>query len=248
MKALPSYSTRRRSHARWERVSEFIQQQFSRACRLHIILLTQSIPAFKTVRIGMVACMAARCPGLGRRRSIALLLMLLMPSMAASQGEAKNPHEVEAAFLRNFAHYVTWPYHAFSDDSSPWHIGILGEDPFGAILEATFEGRAENGRSFAVFRAATLDELPPCQIIFIAYENAGKRRLALDALKHKPVLTVGDAPEFLGEGGVIQFQVGDRVHMNINLDQARAAALTIQTKMLEVASDILEGGEFRRMR
>ena len=73
-------------------------------------------------------------------------------------------------------------------------------------------------------------------------------RAVLAELKDKPVLTVGDAPEFLREGGVIRFQVGDRVRMSINLDQARAVLLTIQTRMLEVSSDVLENGVVRQVR
>ena len=45
------------------------------------------------------------------------------------------------------------------------------------------------------------------------------------------------------EGGIIRFQVGDRVEMSINLDQARAVSLLIQTKMLEVSIEVLENGE-----
>lgn len=172
---------------------------------------------------------------------------LLLPVSGESQN-GKNPNEVQAAFLRNFAHYVEWPSHAFADDQSPWVIGVLGDDPFGDIMEATFDQRTEKGRPFKVFRADSLDELPDCQIVFIAYKSAGRRRWALDQLKKKPVLTVGDAPEFLREGGIIQFYVDDRVHMNINLDQARAVALTIQTKMLEVSSGILERGVIRGVR
>jgi hypothetical protein len=176
-------------------------------------------------------------------------LILFLTSLIASQGTAmENPNTVKAAFLRNFAHYVSWPNTAFSDSSSPWHIGILGQDPFGKILETTFQGRTEQGRPFEIFRADSLDELPPCQIVFVAYPDAGKRRAALEVLKDRPVLTVGDAPEFLREGGVIQFQVSDRIRMSINLDQARAVALTIQTKMLEVSTDILENGIVRRVR
>lgn len=160
----------------------------------------------------------------------------------------ENPNKVKAAFLRNFTHYVTWPDNAFPDSSSPWHIGILGQDPFGNVLESTFEGRTEQGRSFEVFRADKLDELPPCQIIFVAYNDVAKRRAVLEELKDKPVLTVGDAPDFLFEGGVIKFQVGDRVQMSINLDQARAVSLTIQTKMLEVSTDILENGAVGKVR
>ncbi|WP_230874803.1 YfiR family protein [Methylomonas sp. LL1] len=176
---------------------------------------------------------------------IVLPSLLLLSGLAAGQ---ENPAKIKAAFLRNFAHYVSWPSNAFLDGASPWHVGILGPDPFGDVLDTTFEGRAEQGRPFKIFRADRLEELPPCQIVFVAYQDAGKRRAALAVLKDRPVLTVGDAPEFLGEGGVIRFQVGERVSMSVNLDQARAVLLTIQTKMLEVASDIQENGELRRMR
>lgn len=168
-----------------------------------------------------------------------------MPKPVVSQ---ENPNKVMAAFLRNFAHYVTWPVNAFPDSGSPWHVCILGPDSFGDILETTFQGRAEQGRSFEIFRADNLNQLPPCQIVFVAYQNAMKRRAALAELKNKPVLTVGDAPEFLLEGGSIRFQVADRVKMGVNLDQARAVSLTIQTKMLEVSTDILENGVVRQVR
>ena len=180
---------------------------------------------------------------------IALLFLLLPPSLAASQELAtENPYKVKAAFLRNFAHYVTWPVDAFPESSSSWCIGILGRDPFGEVLETTFKGRTEQGHAFDIFRADTPDELPACQIVFVAYKDAAKRRTVLGELKDKPVLTVGDAPEFLREGGVIRFQVSDRVRMSINLDQARAVALTIQTRMLEVSSEVLENGVVRQMR
>jgi len=183
------------------------------------------------------------------RWAVVLLLMLYLPSLSAGQELAtENLNKVEAAFLRNFAHYVTWPPDAFADAPSPWHICILGNDPFGDVLDNTLAGRAEQGRSFEILRADTLNELPNCQIVFIAYQDAAKRRAALTALKNLPILTVSDAPEFLQEGGIIQFHVGDRVEMTINLDQSRSASLTIQTKMLEVSREVVENGEVKRWR
>lgn len=174
-----------------------------------------------------------------------LLVVLLLPAVGLAQ---ENPNKVKAAFLRNFAHYVNWPDHAFAEDTASWRIGILGPDPFGDVLEAVFEGRTEQGRPFEVFRADRPEQLPPCHIVFVAYGDAARRRAGLAALKNKPVLTVGDGLEFLQDGGIIGFQVADRVKMSVNLDQARAVALTIQTKMLEVSADILENGVLRRMR
>jgi hypothetical protein len=175
--------------------------------------------------------------------------MLCLPGIALAQESAKtNPGTVKAAFLRNFARYVTWPAHVFTSDHAPWNICILGSDPFGEVLEKTFEGRTEQGRPFKIFRAETLEELPPCQIVFVAYQDAAKRRAALAALARRPVLTVGDAPVFLREGGIIRFQVSDRVEMSINLDQARSASLKIQTKMLEVSREVVENGTVRRLK
>jgi hypothetical protein len=181
--------------------------------------------------------------------TILLFYLQHQPDFALAREVATvNPYRVEAAFLRNFAHYVSWPDYAFSDDESPWKICVLGPDPFRDFLEETFEGRTEQGRSFAIFRAHRVSELPRCQIVFIAYHNEDQRRTALRALKDKPVLTVGKAPDFLVEGGIIQFRVRDRVSIGVNLDQARDVSLGIQTKMLEVSEQILENGVIRTMR
>lgn len=179
----------------------------------------------------------------------ALAVAMQSPSLAIGQTQvAENPNRIKAAFLRNFAHYVNWPASAFPDIRSPWHVCILGPDPFGEVLEATLAERTEQDRSFRIFRADSLDRLPRCQIVYVTYSSAAKRQAVLTELRDKPVLTVGDAPDFLEEGGVIRFQVEDRIRMNVNLDQARSVSLNIQTRMLEVASGVLDNGVVRKMR
>jgi hypothetical protein len=166
---------------------------------------------------------------------------------AASGGEPRS--RVEAAFLRNFARYVGWPASAFAGERAPWSVCIFGDDPFGNVLEQTFEGRTEQGRPFgAVRKADSLEQLSGCQIAYIGGTSAARRRAALDALRRAPVLTVGESPEFLAEGGIIRLTAGERIEMSINLDQARAASLTIPTKMLEVAHEVVDQGVTRRWR
>lgn len=180
---------------------------------------------------------------------LSVLLLCFPAAGAIGQMPAKSdPARVEAAFLRNFAHYVTWPAHAFSDDQAAWRICILGKDPFGAILDHTLNGRTEQGRAFEVLRANSLAELPACQIVYVVDKAGDKRRRVLAELRERPILTVGAAPDFLREGGIIQFQVTNHVQFSINLDQARSASLSIQTKMLEVAREVIENGVVRRQR
>jgi hypothetical protein len=160
----------------------------------------------------------------------------------------EKPSKVETAFLRNFARYVTWPTRAFADQRTPWSICILGSDVFDDVLEKTLQDRTEQGRAFEVFRAKSLDQLPSCQIIFVGYQDGAKRRGALAELKNEPVLTVGNAPEFLQEGGIIRLLIGEHIEMSVNLDQARSVSLTIPVKMLEVSREVVENGTVRRLR
>lgn len=162
--------------------------------------------------------------------------------------EEITPSHVKAAFVRNFARYVIWPAEAFSDARTPFRIGVVGEDPFGDVLDRTLRGRVEQDRAFEVYRSRTLAGLPPCHIVVVAIADPERRRAALQALRKGPVLTVGDAPEFLREGGVVRFEVGERVLLSVNLDAARGAGLRIPSKVLEVSHEVLENGVLRRVR
>ncbi len=82
----------------------------------------------------------------------------------------------------------------------------------------------------------------------MAYLVGKERHTALAKIKHLPVLTVSNAPDFLEAGGIIRFDVSDFVEMHINLDQARAASLSIQTKMLEVSNDVIVDGKVHKVR
>jgi hypothetical protein len=182
-------------------------------------------------------------------RNILPTLACLLCFQADTHGQPQaRPPQIKAAFLRNFTHYVTWPERAFASDRSPWRVCVLGDDPFGTVLDDTLRGRTEQGRDFEIVRTDYPGDLSSCQIVFVAYRNSTTRRTLLAELQSRPVLTVGDAPEFLEEGGMIRFQVSDRVELGINLDRTRAVSLKIQTRMLEVAREVVENGVPRRRR
>ena len=188
--------------------------------------------------------MVCRCAAV----ALSLLFMHAPGGATAEARPMEQRSKVEAAFLRNFARYVTWPSVAFANERSPWVICILGEDHFDDTLDKMLQGRTEQGRAFEVLRLRAADRLTACHIVYVGYDGSAKRRAVLNEVRSKPVLTVGDAPEFLDEGGIIRLLASERIEMSINLDQARAASLTIPSKMLEVSHDVLENGSMRKLR
>jgi len=52
---------------------------------------------------------------------------------------APTEYQVKAAFLYSFAKFVQWPDDAFGKPEGPFVVGVLGDDPFGAVLDQTLE-------------------------------------------------------------------------------------------------------------
>jgi hypothetical protein len=75
-----------------------------------------------------------------------------------------------------------------------------------------------------------------CNILFV---NASERRrfqAAAAALKESAILTVGETPGFIKDGGVINFNLQDgKVRFEINVDVAVQKRLRISSKLLSVA-------------
>lgn len=181
-------------------------------------------------------------------RYATLAAMALGIPAAAEPALVERQSRVEAAFLRNFARYVSWPAQSFPDDKGSWNVCVIDENHFDASLEQTFQGRVEQGRAFTVRRAVPVEAVPSCHIVFVGDVSPALRRAALAQTKARPVLTVGNTPEFLAEGGVVRLLAGERMEMSINLDQARRASLGIPAKLLEVSNEVLENGNLRRLR
>jgi hypothetical protein len=182
--------------------------------------------------LGGIVCALALLPGLARGAEI----------------HTGNPYEVIAGYLRALPAYVVWPTNTFATPAEPWQIGILGNDPFGDLLEKVLDNRQAARRGFQIIRGATVDDLRHCEIIFVAIKDESRLTDVLAQLGSRPVLTVGEQENFLALGGIIQLEVHDTIRMAINLDRARAAHLKIPTQMLELASEVIENGARKKLK
>ena len=66
---------------------------------------------------------------------LGILLIPLTGVNATPRSAAAQEYDLKAAFLFNFAQFVEWPRDAFSENTTPIIIGVLGQDPFGASLD-----------------------------------------------------------------------------------------------------------------
>jgi hypothetical protein len=158
--------------------------------------------------------------------------LLLLGAQGVQAEHRAGEYHVKAAFLFNFAKFVSWS----GAPGQALVIGVAGDDPFGAILESTVRGKTVGGRPFEVRRFASGAEVQGCHILFVS--TSEKRRFGDLVRQAGPgVLTVGEAPQFVREGGIVRFYVeANRVRFQINAKAAEEAGVKIHSQLMSLAA------------
>src|ERR1051326_4432727 len=190
-----------------------------------------ALPQLSRRRLGQTARWA-------RWRGVFLLLLLLPGVLCSSRLGARDEfpeYQLKAAFLYNFAKFMTWPTNAFSDAGTPLTIGLLGDDPFGPRLKDTVQGKTVNGRSI-VLRPLKRDESPKgCHILFISRSEKERIPAILASVEGQSILTVSEVERFAHNGGMINFVVvSESVRFEMNVQAAERAGLQVSSKLAGV--------------
>lgn len=141
-------------------------------------------------------------------------------------------YQLKAAFLYNFAKFVTWPTNAFESDDSALTIGIVGDDPFGPLLPTTLAGKTVNNRKLIIQHFNRDDTITGCQLLFISRSEKDRIPAILSSLKGKSILLVSETDQFAQRGGMINLLVvGQSVRFEINPDVIEKAGLKVSSKL-----------------
>jgi len=115
---------------------------------------------------------------------------------------------------------------------------VLGDDPFGAVLDRAVNGQQVSGRAIEVRRLKAVRADTGCHIVYIAPSEAPRMAQVTDALRGSGVLTVSDKAPPSGTA-VINFVIKDeRVRFDIDDEAAAQNRLAISSKLLGVALNV----------
>lgn len=164
--------------------------------------------------------------------------MFLKSYAAEEQSTQLQPseYEIKAAFIYNFAKFVEWPPESEQASHDFMIIGILGQDPFGRLMEQVIGGKTVGGKTILIERYQSLKEAFHCHILFIGNSELTKLNQIIQELSGKHILTVGEIDTFAEHGGMIYLYMQDkRIRFKINIDAANEASLKLSSKLLKLA-------------
>lgn len=169
-------------------------------------------------------------------RWIAALSLCLL--VASVWGQASpSEYEVKAAYLLNFGKFMRM--NGGEQAHGTFDICILGRDPIGASMDQIAANETIDGQPVQVRRISDPTQAKGCQIVYISPFEANRIREDLAILAGSDALTVGEASDFLGLGGMIQFILqGDHVRFNVNLNAVDRTHIVLSSELLRVAASV----------
>ncbi len=193
----------------------------------------------KTLKLANQREGALRC-GLCRSAGLLLFLATVIGSHAVlpadSEGGGLSEYEIKAAYLYNFAKFVEWPPEAFVNMETPIHIAIVGNDPFGSIIDNGLNGKTANNRPLVIRRLKWPADLRTFQIVFIGASEEHLLPQITESLKGAPVLTVTETGLVTRSKCVVNFVMeGKKVRFEVDMNTADQARLKISSKLLMLA-------------
>jgi hypothetical protein len=170
------------------------------------------------------------------------LWLLLLPW--GGRADEVDEASLKAAYLFNFAKFVSSPVWEAEGAEAPFRFCVLGHHPFGDALARLPTKQVRQHPILVEYLRATAP-LGACRVLFIGAAEEPRLRRLLPVLKDRPILTVSDLPGFTRLGGMIEMlQEGQRLRFEINLAAAKAAGLSLSPKLLRLAkTGDAEGGQ-----
>jgi len=180
------------------------------------------------------------------RRGVVLLWIALLAaglSQSAQAQSAPEEYQVKAAFLFHFAQFVDWPAGVLNSGDTSLKLCIFDDEPRRQKLQSTIDGKVVGTRVLQVRLISQPPEIQGCNILFLSRDEARRQTTILKSLRGLPILTVGETPNFLSDGGMICFHIEeDRVRFDINLGGAESSHLKISSRLLLLATSVTQTG------
>jgi len=169
-----------------------------------------------------------------------LMAMVVAIPAGAARADTAREYGVKAAYLFNFAKFVTWPDTSFPAAQDPIRICVLGRDDFGGTLDAVVKGKTVRGRKLEVQKLRGAGDDDPlarsCHILFISASEQGREAVIFAAIEDRSIVTVGEVEGFATKGGMFNYVArGTKVKFQLNRSVAEARGVGVSARLIKLA-------------
>jgi hypothetical protein len=161
---------------------------------------------------------------------LALTICFTFVLPATTKAQTSSYQDLQAAYIFNFAKYVTWP-----ELSSVFVVGVYGDGENIKYLKYAFQSKRISGKDTEVRIIATEEDTYDCNIIYVPESGSKNLKTLLAAIEGKSILVVTE-DDLTKRGAAISFIVqDDRLKFKLKKSALAAAQLRASDGLLKLA-------------
>ena len=150
-------------------------------------------------------------------------------------------YNLKSVFVYNFTKYINWPEF---EKKEFFTITVLGDNQIFHPLKLIAEKKMVSGKKIKVKLIKTVQEIEPCEILFISGSFTDDIKIILKKINGKNVLTIGDSSGLCKKGiGICLFPHEGGVKFELSQKVLREAGLTASSQLLKLAILVDKEGE-----
>jgi hypothetical protein len=171
-----------------------------------------------------------------------LLVAALIAGQATLLAQRIDPeYYLKAAVVSKFPEFVEWPATVL-DNRSTIELCVARPNPFGQSLSELVSGESLRGRAMVAREVGGGSELNTCHLLFVPRGSDIDTRVLLARADQLHLLTVGESPRFLDEGGVINLLlVEGRIRFEVDMTAANRTGVRLSSQLLRLATRVRGG-------
>ena len=178
-------------------------------------------------------------------RAARAVLLLVLAAGASPLHAQRDEVQVKAAFVLNFMRFTDWPAPPAPGEARV--LAVLADRQFAGTVRDIAREAERLGQPPVKVRRLDPDAarervrevLAGAHAVFVQAGEHEAHRDVLALAAGKPILTMGDAPGFARDGGMLGLvPSGARVGFDANAAAIHASGLTVSAKVLKLAQHV----------
>jgi hypothetical protein len=154
-----------------------------------------------------------------------------------SNAASYDEHSLKAAFLYNFADFITWPNASYNEPLSDINYCVLQNGQVQNSLNLLISSH-QNPAVKRDFRLLSrLNQIATCHLLFLDTSDLTTNPDLLKMTSGLPILTVGDQKGFLESGGMVKLaRENNRMTAHLNVDILNEYAFPVSSQLMRLAT------------
>jgi hypothetical protein len=153
----------------------------------------------------------------------------------ATYADGVQEYTAKSVLALNLARFSDWPPEVFQNSGGSVNLCLMGDE----VVQQAFhmiDKKQVGNKNLSVINIKENKQLEGCQLLYISEDSANAAQWLQESYK-RHILTIGERDNFLGQGGMVYFEmINPKINLIINLAATQKAGVQISSRVLKLAT------------